>query len=95
MSDWNSEPQLRFQEARESGNMVCVYCGGFSSAQVCWPCGHLKQQIAEACAEKDKRITELEQRVIEARIILGHFGWTSADRTDVIQSAERWLKGDP
>ena len=40
--------------------MVCVYCGGFSSAQVCWSCAHLKQQIAEACAEKDKQIAELK-----------------------------------
>jgi hypothetical protein len=76
-----------------NGQMVCVCCGGFSSAQVCWQCGHLKQQIAEACAEKDKRIAELEARLTEATGLIKHFGWTSSEWIDVIENAEKWLKG--
>jgi hypothetical protein len=119
MIDWNSQPQLRFQEARVNGQMVCVICGGFSSAQVCWQCGHLKQQIAEACAEKDKCIEQLKEhnkrmqdwvwgvtwmfkneadgmnRLENARSIIQHIGYTSADDSHVIKAALKWLEGRP
>lgn len=34
-----------------------------------------------------------EQRLVEARRLIGTIGWTSSERTDVIRDAEKWLEG--
>ena len=46
---------------------MCVYCGEFSSAVACWPCTHLKQQVAEACAAKDAEIAKLKESFLQSQ----------------------------
>ena len=46
-------------------------------------------------AEFRDQITKLNARLEGARSLIQHIGWTSSERTDIIQCAEKWLEGKP